>query len=312
MSPASILFFTDPHNSDTPPRMRRDSYREDILKKQEFLIEPAKKADVVIIGGDILHQKKPHKISYYLVNRIMEIYREYGVVWIVPGNHDFDMRPEDIKDNPLGVVGKLPNVSIFHNTWLHDVYGMDVFFKGLGSFEEDKSLMDSLKEWQKTQGSLFTLAVIHDAVTTKKYPFPVIDFADIAPFAELFMFGHLHDWQHIDNRIIAPGALSRGVLKGDNVDRDVGYAWVTVDTDEHKVSVKWYKIPMKPALDIFKLEQRQVEVDLEQRVDELLSYLEEFEVGFSASSRESVIAKIEKMDIPKKVKNKAMEIIEQV
>ena len=43
-----ILYFTDPHNSDTPPLMRTSTYCEDILEKQEQLVEPAKKCDLVI------------------------------------------------------------------------------------------------------------------------------------------------------------------------------------------------------------------------------------------------------------------------
>ena len=197
-----VLYFTDPHNSDQPPRMRREGYREQILKKQELIIPVAKKVEMTIIGGDIFHQKKVYKISHKLVNQIMEIYREYGMTYIVPGNHDFDMSPAELKDNPLAIIAKLPNVRMLHGVAFKGVYGMDIFFKGLGDFEEEKSLVTMLKEWEadRTERSknhsclLYNIAVVHDSVAFKPQRFPTISLREKFDF--IFTHGANGEYGH--------------------------------------------------------------------------------------------------------------------
>jgi len=318
MAQSSILFFTDPHNSDTPPRRRKEGYREQILAKQEFLIESAQKADIVIIGGDIFHQKKPHKISYFLMNRLLEIYREYGLTYIVPGNHDFDMNPAEIKDNPLGVLGKLPNVKIIHGGWVNGIYGMDILFKGLGDFEGAKPLNELLRAWQEDQTSIqkdrsttpYNVAVIHDSVTTEKYPYETVFFDDIEKYADLFFFGHLHTWQELGGKIVAPGALSRGVLDKDSMDRNVGFAWVSVDTDERRHVIKGYKIPVKPPEEVFKVEEYTTEKRLETIVEGFIQNLNQMSAeGLEALDVDRAIALIEGFEIDEGVKKKAVDIL---
>ena len=309
MTQSSILFFTDPHNSDTPPRMRRERYREQILYKQEMLIEPAKKADIVIIGGDIFHQKKPHKISYYLVNRLLEIYREYGETYIVPGNHDFDMRPEEISDNPLGVLGKLPNIKLMHGA-LENVRGMDIFFKGLGDFEGTSALSAELSVWYDCPSDNYRVAVIHDSVATKKYPFEIQAFESIEKYADLFFFGHLHTWQELGGKIVAPGALSRGTLEKDSIDRTVNYAWVSVDTEERRHVIKGYPLPVKSAEEVFRVEDYAAKKSLEQSVENFIERLKTYSnPEFITLDIDAAIKLIEGFKIDEKVKKKAIDIL---
>ncbi|MCK4497505.1 MAG: metallophosphoesterase family protein, partial [Candidatus Aenigmarchaeota archaeon] len=208
-----ILFFTDAHNSDTSPLMRTASYCEDILKKQEQLVEPAKRCDLVICGGDVFHQKKTHKVSYYLVNRIMEIYREFPRLYIVPGNHDIDT-VMDWSDRPLGTLGKLPNIHVFHEEIVH-FGGCNLWCFGGGEFFS----LDSLKLFVEKNEPAHVgtnIAVLHAAVAEKvgRYKFPIISptVLDSHNVFDLFLLGHLHDYQVQHAKMVAPGALSRGVL----------------------------------------------------------------------------------------------------
>lgn len=320
MAQVKLLFFSDPHNSDTPPLMRRQGYRDEILEKQAFIIPHAKKADVTIIGGDVFHQKKAHKISHYLISRLMEIYSEYGLTYIIPGNHDFDMHPSEIAHNPLGIIGRLPNVKVLHGLWANGIMGMDLFFKGLGDCEQEKSLVELLHAWEKEQADIqkdrsavpYSIAVIHDAVTKKEYPYPTIPFDDIARFADLFFFGHLHDWQELGGKVVAPGALSRGVLKRDSVDRSVGFAWVEVDTEARQHVIKGYKIPVKPSTEVFKIGEKIAEENIRERVEQFLDYLKEFDISLSTTSVAQIMKKLEKMNLPLEVKDKALEILREI
>lgn len=320
MPNVSILFFTDPHNSDTPPRSRKEGYRDEILAKQEFLVPYAKEVSITIIGGDIFHQKKAHKISHFLISRLMEIYREYGVVYIIPGNHDFDMSPREIEHNPLGIIGRLPNVTILHGAYVSGVMGMDMYFAGLGGYPEEISCVEMLRVWEKTQAEInkdrssvpYNIAVIHDAVTKKEYPFPTIPFDDVARYAELFFFGHMHNWQELGGKIVAPGALSRGVLEADNIDRNVGFALVDIDTDNRKHAIKGYKVPVKPSAEVFKVEERIAQKALESTVEEFLNHLETMKKDFKGVDVDAVISHINWMNLPNEVKEKAINILRAI
>jgi len=309
MAQISILFFTDPHNSDTPPRMRKEGYRDEILAKQEFLIEPAKKADLVIIGGDVFHQKKAHKISYYLVNRLMEIYREYGETYIIPGNHDFDMNIIEVKDNPLGVLGKLPNVRVVSGMYLHTL-DLDLFFKGFAEYGS-APLMARLNHWAgDSQGDRYKVAVIHDSVCTKKFPDGAIPFHEVEKYADLFFFGHLHTWQELGGKIVAPGALSRGVLEADSIDRTVNYAWVSVDTDERRHIIHGFKVPYKPAEEVFRVDDYERGKRVEKAVEDFIVRLQSYsDTEFVKLDIDAAIKMIEGFNIDESVKEKAVNIL---
>jgi len=320
MSQSNILFFTDPHNSDQPPRMRREGYREQILAKQVAIIPHAKVVDLTIIGGDIFHQKKTHKISHYLVSKVMEIYREYGAVYIVPGNHDFDMNPEEMKNNPLGIVCKLPNVRLLHGGVARSIMGMDIFFKGLGDFKEDKTLIDMLKEWQIDQTEraksmtsiLYNVAVIHDSVSYRKLPYETIPFGNIEKYADLFLLGHIHKPQGETVRMVSPGALSRGSLERDTVDRAVVFVVIDIDTDARRHSVKPIKLLVKPAEEVFKLDQKVAEIKIDDKVNKFLEYLQTVHVDLKVSDVRDMIQKIEVLDMDERVKKEAIKILEQL
>lgn len=320
MAEVSILFFSDPHNSDTPPRSRKEGYRDEILDKQAFLIPHAQKADLTIIGGDIFHQKKTHKISHFLVSCLMEIYREYGVVYIVPGNHDFDMSPGEIKHNPLGILGRLPNVHILHGAYASGIMGMDMYFAGLGGYSEEISCVEMLRAWEEQQAEInknrsaipYNVAVIHDAVTKEDYPFPTIPFDDVARYAELFFFGHLHKWQELGGKVVAPGALSRGVLEADSIDRKVGFALVDVDTENRKHVIKGYKVPVKPSTEVFKVEERLAQKALDSTVEEFLEHLSKMDMDLVSVDIGAVIKLIKNMDISEEVRKKAIDILRSV
>lgn len=325
MSQVNILFYTDPHNSDTPPRMRREGYCEQILNKQISIIPHAKAVDLTIIGGDIFHQKKPHKISHKLVNKIMEIYREYGITYIVPGNHDFDMNPEEIKYNPLGIIGKLPNVKILHGGVARGILGMDIFFKGLGDFKEDKNLIAMLKEWQidqterakKMSGILYNVAVIHDVVYyrpfgTKPLPYEIIPLENIEMYADLFLLGHIHKPQGETRKMVSPGALSRGSLESDTVDREVVFVVIDIDIDERMHTVKPVRLGIEPAEKVFKLEEKMAEVRIDDKVNKFLEYLDTVHVGLNVADVDDMIKKIYSMDINERVKEEAIKILRQI
>jgi len=302
-----ILYFTDPHNSDTPPLMRTSTYCEDILEKQEQLIEPAKKCDLVICGGDVLHQKKTEKISYYLFNRLAEIYREFPRLLIVPGNHDFDKRIEELKYNPLGALCKLPKVRVMHD-WIGHFEGVNLWCFGGGEFFSLGSLEEFVEKNVAPHAGV-DIGVFHAAVAEKKknYKFLTLPPEMLDSYFELLLLGHLHDYQANHGKIVAPGALSRGVLKIDQaLERKVCYAIVEVVGAEVKAML--YELDVKPVDEIFKMEEKKDTVRQQEAIDDFVGFIEKLTIP-KGMSKEELRIFIEKQDVPERVKQEAVIIL---
>ena len=307
-----ILFFTDPHNSDTPPRMRLASYREDILKKQEALIEPAKKCDMVICGGDIYHQKKPERVSHKLVNQIAELYREFPLVHIVAGNHDYDTNVEELRYNPLATLGKLPNVYVTGGSCHTLRAGIVLCYVGMGDYHSFAYIKKYLEDWQRTRHNAFSVAVLHAPVSHKKHKFPTLNTKEIEEYADLFLLGHIHDLQKVSvhNKIVAPGALSRGVLKLDeSLNREVGYVTVEINLGSSAFDVEFVKLKVKKPDDIFRMEEKSETMKKAAAVSSFVEYIQGKFAVPKTLNKEALMQQIKTSDIDKKTKREALRIL---
>jgi len=301
-----LIFWSDPHNSDAPPRMRRDSYMKDILDKQAFLIEPSKGVDLVICGGDVFHQKKSERVSYRLMNQILEIYREFPRLLIVPGNHDINGRME-WGDRPLGILAKLPNVKVVHNA-VEVFDDIRIFCWGGGEFYSRDVMVESLSKVK----SFPTIVVVHAAVTAhavREYPFEVIPFKYVTKYGHLFLVGHLHDYQTCLERIVAPGALSRGVLREDDkLNRKIYYALLEMDGNLIWKTRELIEVPSRPVEEVFKVETKREEKAKETEVSSFMEVVESLGVP-KTLNKEGLLLHIESLDLPPGVKKKAVEIL---
>lgn len=302
-----ILYFTDPHNSDTAPLMRVESYCEDILKKQEQLIEPAKKCDLVICGGDVYHQKKVHRISHALVNKIMEIYREFPRLYIVPGNHDIDT-VVDWSDRPLGTLEKLPRTRVIHEEIVH-FGGINLWCYGGGEFFS----LDSLKVFVEENAPVhhgLNVAVFHAAVAEKKYQFPMMSPKLLDSYFDLFLLGHLHDYQVQHGKLVAPGALSRGVLNIDqSLERKVCYAIIEIVGESIKTMLHSFRV--KSPDEIFKMEEKKDSVHQQKAIESFVNYIENLKIP-KGMSKEQLLVFIDKQDVSELVKREAKRILESL
>jgi len=307
-----ILFWSDPHNSDTPPRMRKDSYCEDILAKQEKIAELSKGYDLVICGGDVFHQKRADRISYRLVNRLCEIYREMGNLIIVPGNHDVETR-WDFKVRPLGILSHLPNVRLSHAESIEFDDFVMLTYGGAEFFPEVEFL-----SWLEGESRLITVrdkrhrvGVFHQGIgnTAWNLPFPMIDARKVENWVDFGLIGHIHS--HVGyvsaGKLYCAGAISRGSLTGDEVDRPVCYMHVEIGKDQ--ISCGLQELPIKMGEEVFKISERMAEKKTEAGVNQFLSYIESFDLPKSMSAEE-IISYIESnTEIDKKVAHKAVSVL---
>jgi len=301
-----VLFYTDPHNSDRPPLMRKEDYCEEILRKQEQLIEPAKGCDLVICGGDVYHQKNPGRISHYLVNRLCEIYREFPRLYIVPGNHDFDKRFEEIEYNPLGTLGRLPNIEIKHRE-IMQFGGFNFYFFGGGDFFSPSQFLDFVEEEPEHIGAKVGVFHIPFAVN-KSYPFVLWDVKKVLSRFNHIFLGHLHDFQNNDGWITAPGALSRGSLTIDSsLDREIYYAKGRAVGENF--SVVFEELNVKSSDEVFKMEEKRDNVHQQRAIESFVNYIEKLKIP-KGMSKEQLLVFIDKQDVSEPVKREARRILE--
>lgn len=304
-----ILYFTDPHNADEPPRMRVDGYREQILQKQANLISPAKKCDMVICGGDVFHSKKAHRVSYKLTNLLCEIYREYPGMLIVPGNHDVDTRLE-WGDRPLGILDKLPNVTVAnHHKIVCDRIDIALLGGGETFYTEDEVLkfFSGVKLEERFMVGVLHYPVVASPGGSSEYPFQVIRSHLFKGLVDYLLVGHLHDQQLCLKRFMAPGGLSRGILKIDeSLSRAVYYG--VIDVTGAKVTSELIELDVSPFDEVFKMEEK---AELEKKkavINSFVEYIHTFQSPRTLSKAD-LVDYINSMTIPEDVKKEALRIL---
>jgi DNA repair exonuclease SbcCD nuclease subunit len=309
----TVLWFSDPHNSDTPPRSRKDSYMEDILAKQEKIAEVSKDYDLVLLGGDVFHQKRADRVSYKLVNKLCEIYREMGNLIIIPGNHDVESK-WDFSVRPLGTLAYLPNVRLSHaeviefDEFVLLTYGGAEFFPEI---EFTTWLQEESLKLTTAGDKRHRVGAFHQGIGSETWnlPFPLIDARQVENFVDFGLIGHIHS--HVGyisaGKLYCSGAISRGSLVADEADRPVCY--MDVDIRKDNISCGLQELPCKLGDDVFKIAERQAEKRTEAGVQEFLSYIESFDLPKSLSVDEIVSYLESNKEIDQKVAQKALSIL---
>jgi DNA repair exonuclease SbcCD nuclease subunit len=304
-----ITYFTDPHITETPPRRRKDSYYSEVLAKLEKVCEYSRKTDMTICGGDIFHSKNTKHISFGMVNRLLDIFREMPDLVIVVGNHDLDGSLNFV-GRPIETLGKLPNVTVVGKRLLeYDEFRLACI--GGGELFPESEILETLTEWNKPDK--YNVAVLHAPVCAVplELPFPTIALKTLAKQARLFLLGHLHNYQFCNNRLVAPGSLTRGTLLMDDVlGRSVNIGDIELNK-EGVTKAKLIEIPVLPVDEVFKMEEKQVELDGEK---EVMSFAQEIEqIGIPKGlDKEELLSQIRSLDgIDSRVRDKAIQILER-
>ena len=84
-----FIIFNDPHYTETPPRMRKDTYGADILSKidEVILLSEQHNCDAILCTGDIFHRKGD--VTHSEVFKLMSVLKKAKVpILTILGNHD--------------------------------------------------------------------------------------------------------------------------------------------------------------------------------------------------------------------------------
>jgi DNA repair exonuclease SbcCD nuclease subunit len=322
---ARVILVGDIHIRDTSPSSRREGYREDIIKKLEYVADLEKKikADAVVWAGDVFHFPDPRRTSHATVLRMLEVVEKFNNVYVVPGNHDIlNDRLESISEKqPLGVLvhgglkilsGWDPELPIFGVPWQQDwIINDNAPLRAFEAFREGAS------EGRDPANSLaITHAPIYPPEEQQSTIFELLPTHGENSVAEAMggqgslYYGHIHEDHGVFEdggvQYCNVGALSRGSLHEYNLERQIQVAiW---DTKHGFIP---HIIPHKPASELFFVEEHTEQVSERKNLDAFLK-----DVGSSQitiSSVESVQQYVqEHPDVDEKVKKLAVEILSEV
>ena len=275
-----LILIGDPHIADQPPRSRI-TYRDDILDKMSAIVDIAndlEDLDAVVSLGDTFHVKRPDRTSHALVADTAEILgQSKAPVLLTVGNHDIRSRLDTLHQQPLASLLLHPNVDLFMGTHdlLPDVYAVPYFDVSVEEYQK------YVEEFNEAGGKeKFKLVLAHQSLFPRAQE-PIYDYISYEDWAERFQvpyvaYGHIHS--RLKGGPFFPvtrsdgektifcnnGAISRGSLHEETINRELA---VTLYDDSMEQPFTSITIPYKPASEVFKLE----EVELNKTRDGIIN-----------------------------------------
>jgi len=232
-----IIWCTDIHLADRPPRGRIDDYTASIFEKLRQVAHAAAKlkAKAVLMGGDIFHIKAPIRNSHLLVGRTIEAFRAFPCpVYSILGNHDVLFAERDsYQKQPIGVLESAGAIRLIDsergNFVVLEEDGVRVRVEGV---PYDVDFAPRRLAAVKRDGEDWLLTILH--ILASKKPgslgteriFGYDELAQAAP-ADVFLLGHYHINQGVTRLEVANqsrwfvniGSISRGSLAYEDVSR---------------------------------------------------------------------------------------------
>lgn len=285
MPRVAFLFRTDTHLSDRSPASWKADYTEEIWSclEQVGVLAKEHEVDAILDGGDYFHVKAPTKNSHFLVQRTAAIHLAYECsTWVDPGNHDISYNNLDtLPKQPLGTLYSSKVFRVLKEEVFEDG---DLRVRVVGIPYNPSLTLTELQGIQKRKGDTHLIAVVH-ALACVSPPPSVEDFWNEPVFSyeslvsrngpDCWLFGHWHKDQGVEviggKYFINQGALSRGALVRENLERIPQVALIEFDGSEIKVQT--IKLSVAPAEDVFDLEKKAVQERERQDIDQFVRKL---------------------------------------
>lgn len=310
------LLVGDIHLSDVPPSVRNYEYTNHIFDKLRCTVDIAEEEQVegVIWLGDVYHRKQPNRTSHALVQRTIDLIREYKrPVGAVVGNHDMQWdRLDTVDRQPIGVLFRAGLIHVrggyYGSFELPGVFGIPY----LADWKND--LPKYMREWAKSDAQLLVThaPIFPDGVE------PPYDFISASSWAEAMerqgfvAYGHIHE-QHGDYKVPAGshfvnnGAISRGSLHENSLKRKPA---VTIyDPDAEQVFRK-IELPHLPAEAVFALIQHQQDQLAQGKLDAFVEGVSQ--ISLDSISAEGVMSYLQTIGLRRELIQEIEDILETV
>jgi DNA repair exonuclease SbcCD nuclease subunit len=319
MSRLALLFRTDTHVSDRSPVSWKGDYPSEIWSNLEQVGVLAKVHGVsaVLDGGDYFHIKAASRNSHALVERTARIHKEYPCkVWCVEGNHDMAYNNlETIEKQPLGVLYASHVFEHLRET-VFEQDGLKVRVVGL-----PYSPFRKLEELQalKKRDEDCLIAVVHQLAgadppdnVEEFFGEPVFRYSDLVSSngPDAFLFGHWHKDQGVvvnnGKYFVNHGALSRGALNKENVDRKPQVSLLEITSSG--LSVVTIPLDVAPAEDVFDFEKKERSEKEDVEIENFVGRLKN-NVDYDASC--GIEENLSQMSFAKEIRDLALDYLEQ-
>lgn len=311
-----FLMVGDVHLSDKPPTTRVEGYARQMIKKLweiGSLAQTFEGVTATVFVGDIFHSKKPQKTSHTLVRAAAVMFKRMGHVIVVPGNHDYDKaNPDNLAKAPLGVLAELPNVELLgiegarYHSWGD--------FKMAGVREEE-----DLLDWPSADMIVAHSAIFPPGQTPEVWE--ALDARQVASFyslgskPQLIYYGHIHEPHgayDVDGiEFVNFGAISRGSMHEPDFDR-IPQIGVVEFEDGELMAINAVNLKTAlPAEEVFRIEEVTQERSDAAEKAEFIEKLSQAEMEVFSVER-AISAISERSDVDKAVRDRAIELIEEV
>lgn len=285
MSEIRLLTSSDEHLSDQTPGFRKDDYRGAILAKLQWQGIAAAKfgANAVIRGGDFFHVKMANRTSMATLIEAMSIHGEYPCpTYSVVGNHDMVYNDlSTLSRQPLGVMfesklmKRLTEVVFESGSLSVRVVGVD-YSPGMTA--------EKIADLVRSKGHSHTMAVVHALAefepsqrTQSFFNEEILDYRDLVfpGCPDVYVFGHYHKDQsvkeHLGVQFVNLGAISRGALTVDNLDRKPKVALIKFDSSG--LSIEEEIVSHEDSSVVFDLDRKQTEEKGQKSMEAFLDKL---------------------------------------
>lgn len=283
----------DIHLKDRTPASRLDNYRQTSFDELRQIRQIAldEKVDAVFCTGDIFDDPAATRNSHSLVCETINLFKSFPCpVYSIVGNHDISYHRQDTIDKqPLGVLFASGAVKKLDREVIKGVEFVGVHYDEANSYE---TLSFEKKPRKKLIAVCHVLASLDGGDMFGEAIYSYKQLADQSG-VDVYVFGHYHHDQGIqkvgDKQFVNLGAIARGALNEDNIYRQVKVGRIELADGELHCSE--INLNMRPAAEIFDLEQREEIKDRQKEIEKFVATLATNQVFDNLSSLEESIKK---------------------
>ncbi len=320
-----LLWRTDVHCCDQTPSSRTDDWPETVLGKLSEVGEIARthNCDAVIDGGDFWNDKTPIRTSHRMVTRVADVHSRYPCrVYGNVGNHD-------VRLGQLANLAESPLETLFASGVFHRLYdehelvlereGVKVRVVGV-PYHGPRYDLDRFRRIKRGDED-WLICVAHVLASPQggemfknEDILGYSDLPELMPEVDVMCFGHWHKDQGITSvgskLVVNVGSLTRGSLTQDNLDRTPGVVVMGFWPRSTGIppALEFVPLRVKPASEVFDVDKRAQE---ELRASTIDAFVDSVKRELHSSSQRPYAEIIDDMEIPARVKERALAYIER-
>lgn len=311
----TFITFTDIHISSVNPSSRKGNYENDILNKLEQIkaIGEKTKADFFVCAGDLFNLKAPMRNPHALNSRLINLFKSFPApIYATEGNHDLRQDSyETFNEQPLNVI--YSSDALIQTRNIRKTFnGISVNIRSI-PFQEEPNIETLDRAPKDVDLRIFILHLYASPDGGMLFKSKLFSYDEISKLMDdIFVLGHYHVDQGVetlninghDQHFINIGAISRGSISDDDINRSpkVSLVTVTKDNDKIQIEVTVVRLKVKPVDEVFDLVVHEREKKEQKEAKE---FVEKLKMDMVDSPDENRISEeIKSLNLDKKVFDK--------